>query len=239
MPSQRRLSIILLGVWIAAPYTVSTLHAQEVANAATQASSGARTAPVGDVVLRPGDHVKITVLSEDKDLTGEFEVGPDSALRHPLYNKVKAAGIPVTVLKERIASLLRGLEKNPQFEVEPLLEVTLNGQVNKPGVYFLAPETSIEKAIDKSAEGTNERGNPDAVSLLRGGRKLSVRRADESSQGFDPGKVRSTERIQSGDRVTVGTRSSALGKVSPFISFGLSLVSLVSLTLLVAAQNHR
>lgn len=238
MLSQRRLSVILLAVWIAAPGTVSTLQAQEVANARTQAGSGARTASVSDVILRPGDHVKITVLSEDKDLTGEFEVGPDSTLRHPLYNKVKVAGISVAALKERIASLLGRLEKDPQFEVEPLLEVTLDGQVNKPGVYFLAPETSIEKAIDKSAEGPNERGNPNALTLLRGGRKLSVRRADDSSRGVDPGKIQSAERIQSGDRITVGTRSSALGKVSPFISFGLSLVSLISLTLLVAAQNR-
>jgi protein involved in polysaccharide export with SLBB domain len=238
MLSQRRLSVLFLAVSIAAPRTGPSLQAQEVANARTQAGSGARTATVRDVILQPGDHVKITVLSEDKDLTGEFEIGPDSALRHPLYNKVKVVGISVAALKERIASLLGRLEKDPQFEVEPLLEVTLTGQVNKPGVYFLAPETSIEKAIDNSAAGANERGNPNAVTLLRSGRKLSVRRTDDSSSGADPGKIRAAERIQSGDRITVDARSSALGKVSPFISFGLSLVSLVSLTLLVAAQNR-
>ncbi len=237
MLPQRRLSALFLAASIATPRTDPSLQAQEVANARTQAGSAARAASGSDVILRPGDHVKITVLNEDKDLTGEFEIGPDSALRHPLYNKVKVVGISVATLKERIASLLGRLEKDPQFEVEPLLEVTLAGAVNKPGVYFLAPETSIEKAIDNSAAGPNERGNPNAVTLLRGGVKLSVRRTTDSS-GAEPGKIRAAERIRSGDRISVDARSSALGKVSPFISFALSLVSLVSLTLLVAAQNR-
>src|SRR4051794_191976 len=74
----------------------------------------AQKAPTGDLVsrssdqeLQPGDHVKITVIGEDKDLSGEFEVAPNGTLKHPLYSQVKVAGIPLPMLKEQFGSFLK------------------------------------------------------------------------------------------------------------------------------------
>jgi polysaccharide export outer membrane protein len=201
---------------------VSSAQAQTVANATAETVSMGQVRAVSEAVLHPGDHLKITVLSDDKDLTGEFEVAPDGTLKHPLYNQVKVAGVPMTSLKGQIVSFLRKFQKEPQVEVEPLLEVTINGEVHKPGVFFLAPETTVQKAVESASEGTTTRANRGAISLLRDGRKTAVRFADDSH-----GAILQT--IQSGDQISVGAQRSLMAGITPFVGIGASLISLAVL----------
>ncbi|MGH7603739.1 MAG: polysaccharide biosynthesis/export family protein [Gemmatimonadaceae bacterium] len=173
-------------------------------------------------VLHPGDHVRITVLSDDKDLSGEFEVAPDGTLKHPLYNQITVVGVPVSSLKERVASFLRKFQKEPQLEVEALFKVTISGEVAKPGVFFLSPETTVRDAIESSAGGTTERANNNAITLSRGVSKIPVRLADASSTtGAQP--------IQSGDHISIGAQRNLIGNITPFVGIGASLISVAVL----------
>jgi protein involved in polysaccharide export with SLBB domain len=201
---------------------VSNARAQAVASARAETVLIGQARAVGDAVLHPGDHLRITVLSDDKDLTGEFEVAPDGTLKHPLYNKVHVAGLPVATLKDQIVSFLRKFQKEPQVEVEPLFEVTINGEVNKPGVFFLAPETTVQRAVESASEGTTNRANRNAVSLLRDGRKLPVRLAEDS-------RGENVQTIQSGDHISVGAQRSVMANITPFVGVGVSLISLAVL----------
>ncbi len=219
MSFQHRIIIAVLGMGLG---VVSNARAQNVASARTEAVSIGQARAVGDAVLRPGDHLKITVLSDDKDLTGEFEVAPDGTLKHPLYNQVKVAGVPVTSLKGQIVSFLRKFQKEPQVEVEPLFEVTIVGEVNKPGAFFLAPETTVQKAVENASGGTTSRADLGAVSLLRDGRITSVRLAENYPSDNMP-------TIQSGDRISVGAQQNTMANLTPFVGVAASLVSLAVL----------
>jgi protein involved in polysaccharide export with SLBB domain len=177
-------------------------------------------AGAGEPGLRPGDRVRITVLG-DATMSGEFEVAPDSSLRHPLYNRVKVAGIPVSMLKERIASFLRNFQREPQLEVEPLFKVTVGGEVRSPNILFLPPETTVADAVAR-AGGTTERGDLGRVTVVRDGRRLSLHlNASRSSQAVQP--------IQSGDQITVASRRNVIGSVPRILAVAASVVSIIVL----------
>ncbi|HEY8831161.1 MAG TPA: SLBB domain-containing protein [Gemmatimonadaceae bacterium] len=183
--------------------------------------SSAQVDTVRGSTVRPGDHLKITVLGDDKNLGGEFEVAPDSTLKHPLYNRVKVVGVPLPLLRERIGSFLRTFQREPQFEVEPLFKVSVGGAVRSPGMLFLAPETPITDAVSLSG-GLTDRGDPNRVTLLRAGRELSI-----SLKGGDPNGAML---IQSGDQISVGESKNITGTVVTIISVVVSLASLFILS---------
>lgn len=171
-------------------------------------------------VLHPGDHVRITVLGEDKDLSGEFEVATDSTLKHPLYNQLKVVGIPLPMLKERFASFLQRYQKAPQLQVEPLFKVAVAGEVRKPNIYFLAPETTVAEAVTR-ADGATERADANQVTVLRNGRKLSF--------NLNPTTLnRDQHTVRSGDQINVAARRdviSGIRGVAPLITVTVSLLS--------------
>lgn len=185
---------------------------------ASNALAYAQPARAGDPGLRPGDRIRITVLG-DATMSGEFEVAPDSSLRHPLYNQVKVAGVPVSILKERIASFLRNFQREPQLEVEPLFKVTVGGEVRSPNILFLPPETTIADAVAR-AGGTSDRGDANRVTLVRDGRRLSL-----SVTGMRSGEEMQT--IQSGDQISVARRRNVVGGIAPLLGVAVSVVSMI------------
>jgi len=187
------------------------------------ASGGVCAAQVdapGPPVLRPGDHLRITFLSDDKNLTGEFEVAPDSTLKHPLYNKVKVVGAPLPELKERIASFLRRFQREPQFELEPLFKVSVGGEVRSPNILFLSPETTIADAASL-AGGLTNRADPNRVTLLRAGREVSLSLKGSGSNG--------DMLIRSGDQINVAASRNITGTMLTILGAVVSVASVLIL----------
>jgi polysaccharide export outer membrane protein len=191
--------------------------------------SPAQAVVTRDRGLQPGDHLRITVLSDDKNLSGEFEVSPDSTLKHPLYNQVKVAGVPLPMLKERIASFLRRFQREPQLEVEPLFKVTIGGEVKTPNIYLLAPETTVGDAL-ALAGGVTDRGDLDKVTVLREGSKQFVSLTSTVANN-------AVLRIQSGDQITVPPRHNALTTVSSLTPILGIAASLLSITFVILARR--
>jgi protein involved in polysaccharide export with SLBB domain len=170
--------------------------------------------------VHPGDHLRITVLSDDKALSGEFEVGPDSTLRHPLYNQVKVVGVPLPQLKETIASFLRKFQREPQFEVEPLYKVSVGGEVRAPNILFLSPETTVADAVNL-AGGTTDRADLNRVTLSRDGEQRSLTLQSNRSNG---GML-----VQSGDQITIAATRNITGTMLGVVGAVVSVVSLIIL----------
>ena len=61
--------------------------------------------------------------------------------------------------------------RNPEFVVEPLLHVEIGGEVVRPNLYTLRPETSVADAV-ALAGGPTDRGRRDSVRLLRDGGQM-------------------------------------------------------------------
>lgn len=159
------------------------------------ASILAQDAPqtVAQVVLRPGDAVRITVWRRP-ELSGEFVVDGGGALAHPLYRALQVTDVPLSVAEGRLKSFLTTFESNPSFAFEPLLRVTVSGEVTRPNLYSLRPETSIAQAI-AIAGGPTARARVERVRLIRDG-TTSIVDLSRPDAGLAQTRVRSGDQIQ-------------------------------------------
>lgn len=123
-------------------------------------------------VLQPGDMVQITVW-RNAELSGQFPVGANGALVHPLYQQVPIAGIPLHEAEQRIVTFLKKYETDPQVAIVPLLHITVAGAVQKPSLYNFPRETSIGEAIALAGGPTTD-GRLNKVKLYRGGREIPI-----------------------------------------------------------------
>lgn len=155
------------------------------------------SAPSAGVVLSPGDVIRITVWRKP-ELSGEFVIAADSSVTHPLYREVRVAGVPLETSEARLRAFLQGLEGEPRFVMEPLLRVTVGGEVVRPNLYTLRPQTSISQAI-ALAGGPTERGRRDRVRVLRGATELRL-----ALTGAGGGGAQTP--IHSGDEIVIERR---------------------------------
>ena len=125
-----------------------------------------------DAIVRPGDVLRINVWRHP-ELSGEFLIGPDSALVHPVYQVVKVGGASLPVVKERLRGLLTTYEQDVQLVVEPLFPVTVAGEVRLPNLYRLPQGTTIAQAV-ALAGGPTEQGRLDKIRLIRRDGEITI-----------------------------------------------------------------
>jgi protein involved in polysaccharide export with SLBB domain len=119
----------------------------------------------GQSMLAPGDSVRVVVWRRP-EFSGDFVVAPNGSITHPLYRSVVVGGVPFATAEANLRRFLTRFEENPEFVLEPLVRVAVSGEVDRPRVYALRPETTIAEAVAQ-AGGTTENGNAGRVRLLR------------------------------------------------------------------------
>lgn len=181
------------------------------------------TAPPIDTntVLHPGDLVRVTVW-RNAEMSGDFAVGQNGALLHPLYQAVPIAGVPLQEVDRRLKQFLTKYESDPQIVVIPLLHITVAGEVSKPSLYNLPRETSIGESI-AMAGGPTQFGNLGKVLLFRSGKEYKI---DLRS----PLNEWATRPIQSGDQIIITRRGSFWKDIFfPIVGLAGSAAAIVSL----------
>jgi polysaccharide export outer membrane protein len=192
-------------------------------------SPAPRTEPV---TLTPGDSVRITVWRKP-EFSGDFIIGPDGSITHPLYRTVRVGGVPFTTAESNVRTFLARFEQDPQFVMEPLVRVAVSGEVGRPQVFAVRPETSIAEAVAQ-AGGPSQFAKRDHVRVLRrdpngGQRELYVNL-------LDPETGSASARVHSGDQIVVERRRSFFREV--FLP-GLSVIgSVASIYLLIDRANR-
>ncbi len=162
-----------------------------------------------EAVLTPGDSVRIMVWRKP-EFSGEFAVAADGSISHPLYQAVQVAGIPISAARANLRSFLLKFDQEPQFVMEPLIRVAVEGEVTRPSVYALSPGTTIGEAL-ASAGGPTQFGRLDRVRLLRStaaGTQTLLRldvTTPETGAALLP--------IQSGDQILVERRHSIFSEL--------------------------
>jgi len=204
--------------------TITAITACLAGSFLTTAQASAQvSAPVHDtsvVVLHPGDVVKVTVW-RNTEMSGDFMVGANGALRHPLYQEVPIAGVPLHEVEQRLRQFLTKYEQNPQLVVEPLFQVTVGGQVRTPNLYPLPRTTTISQAI-ALAGGVLPDGRLDKVKLYRDGKEYQVDLTDPSGRWAN-------EPIQSGDQLIVEKKGNFFTSVMlPLIGVAGSVASIIN-----------
>lgn len=184
---------------------------------AAQAGAGA----AANSVLGPGDLVRITVFRKP-ELSGEVEIAENGTLLHPLYRDLRAGGLTVQQLEPQLAAYLARFEAEPAFVVEPLVRVTITGEVRQPQIYTLRPSTTVFRAVT-AAGGITAMGRPSRVLLIRGGVTQVVNVATPGSPG-------ASEVTRSGDMIVVERRSNFVREVlAPAASLTSVLLGVINL----------
>jgi polysaccharide biosynthesis/export protein len=176
-------------------------------------------------VLLPGDSIRVVVWRKP-EFSGDFEIAPDGTITHPLYRVVQVAKVPFAAAEQNLRRFLSGFEDNPQFVMEPLLRVAVSGEVTRPQVFAVRPETSIGEALAR-AGGPNTNGARNRVRVLRlqpNGQQQQLTLNLQSASSND-----GTLPIRSGDQIIVDRKRSfardilvpALGIIGSVASVGL------------------
>jgi polysaccharide export outer membrane protein len=156
------------------------------------------------VMLSPGDSIRITVWRKP-EFSGDFIVGPDGTITHPLYRTVKVGGVPFSSAEAELRSFLSRFEQDPQFVAEPLLRVAVSGEVQRPQVFAIRPETSIAEAVAQ-AGGPTPTAQRERVRVLR--KDPNGGQHEMFVSLLDPGTPSTTLRVHSGDQIFVDRRRS-------------------------------
>jgi polysaccharide export outer membrane protein len=179
----------------------------------------------GQSMLAPGDSIRVVVWRRP-EFSGDFVVAPNGTITHPLYRAVQVGGVPFATAEANLRRFLSRFEENPEFVMEPLVRVAISGEVDRPRVYALRPETTIAEAI-ANAGGATETGARNRVRVLR---------LDQSGQQrellvdlTDPAAGAGLTPVQSGDQILIDRRRNffrevlvpALGIIGSVASLGL------------------
>jgi|SRR5688572_4414964 len=171
--------------------------------------------------LSPGDQIRIIVWRKP-ELSGDFVVGANGTITHPLYKAVQVAGIPLNVVEDRLRTFLTQYETNPQLVVQSLVKIVVGGEVRSPNVFPVPPETTIAQAI-MLAGGPTERGNIREVTVIREGQAVKM---DLSRPDTDVSMLQ----IRSNDQVIVGRRSPGIGSyIGPVASSIAAAAAIISI----------
>jgi len=170
--------------------------------------------------LQPGDSVRIAVW-RNPELSGGFLVADDGTLRHPLYQTVHVAGVPIDSVTARVGAFLTQFANNPQFVVEPEFHIVVRGEVRNPALYTVPLEVTLGGAI-AVAGGPTERAQLTDVTLVRGGHSYHL---DLS----DPAAPWTATPIRSGDQIIIGRKSNLFfGVILPLVTASAAVASLIS-----------
>jgi polysaccharide export outer membrane protein len=120
--------------------------------------------------LHIDDRLLISVWGHE-DLQAEVIVGPDGTINLPLVGSIKAEGLTVTELTQKVTAKFAEYIKNPQVNIAlkeyKRTSIMVLGEVNRPGAYKLEPGSRVLDAISL-AGGFNKTASLGVIKLTRG-----------------------------------------------------------------------
>ena len=122
--------------------------------------------PVQEQVLRTGNVLRIQVWRQP-EYSGDFVLGVEGRLVHPLYQEVQLEGLTLAQARTAIATFLADYLSGAQITVEPLYRVSVGGEVRQPAVYQVERGTTVAEAM-ALAGGPTAVARLDRVTLARG-----------------------------------------------------------------------
>ena len=123
-----------------------------------------------EYLIGASDLLEIKVFQAD-ELSRSVRVDARGNISLPLLGSIRVAGLTPAMVERRLADLLgKNLLQNPQVTVFvkefTAQRVTVEGEVNKPGVFPIKGQVTVLQAI-AMAEGLGEFAAPESVVLFR------------------------------------------------------------------------
>lgn len=174
--------------------------------------------------LQPGDVLRLLVWREP-DMSGEYLIDESGNVTLPLLGVRRAAGVPLSMLREALIREYQAELRNPSITITPLRRVNVLGEVNKPGVYPVDLTSTVSDVL-AMAGGINPIGDPRRISLVRRDGTVAGDRIAVSTDLSRAG-------IRSGDQVVVGRRSWFDRNSPTVIATSISLLASAISTLII------
>ena len=168
--------------------------------------------------LRPGDALKIVVF-RDKELSNEYPIDARGFVQIPGLGVIQVAGLDPTEVRDRLTLALveRGFAR-PEISVQPLIRVSVLGEVRAPNVYGVDPGTNTLKILTV-AGGPTERAKLRDTRVIRDGRAFKID-MEAALEGSAAGRIV----LYSNDVIVVGRKR---GLTTENLGVTLTVASLV------------
>jgi len=162
--------------------------------------------------FRPGDAIRMQVwqpwkITEGKaeilDLNGDYPINSQGYTLLPLVGEVKVIGLNQNSLTKRLQEKYSPFIKDPFIMVTPLVRVTLQGAVNRPGAYLIPPTSSLWELVEM-ANGPSGNANLEKMQSERGGRIVNKNLLRSFEKGYSLQEIG----VLSGDQILVPARRS-------------------------------
>lgn len=218
---RRQVPIVRAAMGVLLAVAAESAHAQ--VPAAGVRDTVAQQRSVG--ALRPGDVLKIVVF-RDKELSNEYPIDARGFVQIPGLGVIEAAGLSPTEVTDRLRLALveRGFAR-PEISVQPLIRVSVLGEVRAPNVYPVDPGTSLLQLLTV-AGGPTDRAKLADTRVIRDGRAFRVD-MESALRGSAAGRIV----LYSNDVVVVGRRK---GFTSENLGLTLTAASVVLAVLNIA-----
>jgi protein involved in polysaccharide export with SLBB domain len=155
-------AILVVASAVAAPARSQTPATSPPADTATRADTSAR--PTG--TLRSGDLLKIRVY-RDSELSGQYLIDAQGNVQMPGVGVIRAAGLDPTQITERMIEAFRARGfRTPEIAIQPLIRVSVLGEVRAPGLYPVEPGVSLIQLLTL-AGGPSDHANLKKAQVIR------------------------------------------------------------------------
>lgn len=178
--------------------------------------------------FKPGDAIRLQIwqpwrITEGKaeivDLNGDYAVNSQGYTLLPLVGEVKVVGLNQTSLAERLKKKYSPFIKDPFILVTPLIRVTVQGAVNRPGAFLIPPSGSLWELVEM-ATGPSQNAELKKMRSERGGRVVSKSLLRSFEKGYSLQEIG----ILSGDQIIIpGKNKFTYRDVLVLATFGLQV----------------
>jgi protein involved in polysaccharide export with SLBB domain len=141
----------------------------------------------------------------------------------PRLGRIRVIDHSADVLQESLRKEFSAFLRNPSVEVVVLRRIGVHGEVRRPQLYMVDLTMTVRDVI-ALAGGVLETGNPNRVTIVRGGEEIRLDREEIASFA--------TAELRSGDQVVVGRRNwfalNPIAAITTAATVGPLLVGLVA-----------
>lgn len=185
---------------------------------------GSAVERAGNAIVGAGDRLVIKVFREPT-LSDAVIVDSRGDIVFPKIGQVHVSGLSILSVQDTLRARFGKFLREPAVDVNVLRRVIVNGEVLRPGVYYVDIGTATLRDVVALAGGVSPYGHTDRVGVVREGRRIAV---DDWERSELP-----VADLQSGDQVVVGRRSwlalnlgTVVGAVGLLSSIVLTIISM-------------
>jgi protein involved in polysaccharide export with SLBB domain len=149
--------------------------------------------------FQAGDRILLRVEGQ-QTLSDTFTVNQDRELSLPIAGAVSLKGVLLSELEPYLTDQLGMFLKYPRVQARPLIRLSVQGAVARPGFYFVPPDASLSDAL-RAAGGTTRDAKMNKAAIQREGR--DVWKGQQLRRVLAEGRTLDQASIQSGDEFLI------------------------------------